>query len=291
MTILATSAKPAAETQNIAGLAAEAMTREVTLTPKPGLVDSLNNGAHCDMDIALFHASIAAVAPWFPLFYARGYATAGAPASRTLQAIRPTGLACEQAMFSATGGVNTHKGGIFSLGLLCAAAGRLAKSDKRLSQESLCFEIHTMCAGLVDGELKKGGRARTKGELIFHHHGLTGARGEAENGFATVRQYGLPQWNAALQRGLSEKEALLLMLLALMANNPDTNVVSRSGMRGLRYVQRYARRILKIRNLTGERLMRALAAMDRALIARNISPGGSADLLAVGWVLSHFPIR
>lgn len=289
MTTLAVNVKRAEQRQSIAWLAAEAMYREVKLTPKPGLVDGHNNGAHCDMDISLFMTSISAVAPWFPRFFAQGLATAHSPASRTLLAIRPTGLACEQEMFRATAGVNTHKGGIFSLGLLCAAAGRLVKNHQLLSQRSLCREIRAMCAGLVDNELNNSGQAKTKGEHIFQTLGLTGARGEAENGFNTVRQYGLPQWDKSLREGLSEQDALLKMLLALMAANPDTNVVSRSGLKGLKYVQRYAKRVLSIKNLSGEKLKKALINMDKALIAKNISPGGSADLLAVGWVLSHYP--
>lgn len=289
MTTLAVNVKRVEQVQSIAWLAAEAMYREVKLTPKPGLVDGDNNGAHHDMNITLFMASISAVAPWFPRFFAQGLATADSPAPKTLLAIRPTGLACEQAMFNATVGVNTHKGGIFSLGLLCAAAGRLVKSHQMLSQRNLCREIRAMCAGLVDHELRKTGHAKTKGEYLFQTLGLTGARGEAENGFNTVTSYGLPQWERALQEGLSEQDALLKMLLALMAANPDTNVVSRSGLKGLKYVQRYARRVLNIKNLSGEKLRKALVNMDKALIARNISPGGSADLLAVGWVLSHYP--
>lgn len=211
------------------------------------------------------------------------------PAPQTLLAIRPTGLACEQAMFNATEGVNTHKGGIFSLGLLCAAAGRLVKRNQMLSQRNLCEETRAMCAGLVSQELKRKGLAKTKGEHIFQRFGLSGARGEAENGFYTVRQFGLPQWQKARREGLSEQDALLRMLLALMAFNPDTNVVSRGGLSGLQYVQRYAQRVLNIEHLAGEKLRKALRHMDKALIDRNISPGGSADLLAVGWVLSHYP--
>ena len=114
MTIFAVNAERAEQRESIAWLAAEAMYREARLTPKPGLVDGENNGAHRDMNIALFMASIRAVSPWFPRFFAQGKATADLPAPQTLLAIRPTGLACEQAMFKATGGVNTHKGGIFS---------------------------------------------------------------------------------------------------------------------------------------------------------------------------------
>lgn len=277
--------------RSIAWLAAEAMYKEVKLTPKPGLVDSENSGAHSDMTLMHFMASLRAISPWFPRFYVQGITTAGLPAPRTLQAIRSTGLACEQAMFQATGGINTHKGGIFSLGLLCAAAGRLEAGRIRLSQQNLCREVRAMCKGLVDRELSRSRAARTKGEQIFQVFGLTGARGEAETGFETVRRYGLPQWEKALGEGRSEEEALLTMLLALMAANPDTNLVSRGGLDGLRYAQRYAARLTKIENLSGSRLSQALTKMNAAFIKKDLSPGGSADLLAVGWVLSHYPTR
>lgn len=288
MTISAVSIKSERD-RNIAWLAAEAMLREVKLTPKPGLVDRENSGAHCDMAIMHFMASLRAISPWFPRFYDQGFATAGLSAPQTLLAIRPTGLACEQVMFKATGGVNTHKGGIFSLGLLCAAAGRLDKENIRLSQETLCQEVRAMCAGLVDRELIRNSQIKTKGEQLFQAYGFTGARGEAEKGFETVRQCGLPQWHKALREGESEEEALLKMLLALMAANADTNLISRGGLSGLKYVQRYAARLMKIKNLSGDALRRALKNMDNVLIKKNLSPGGSADLLAVGWLLSHYP--
>lgn len=272
-----------------AALAVGAMYREIRLTPKPGLVDRANNGAHQDMNYSLFMASIAAIAPWFSLFFNAGRETARLCGEQTLAAIRPTGLACEQAMFNATGGVNTHKGGIFSLGLLCAAAGRLTQRRGALTQRSLCHEVRLMCAGIVAHELKSTGVAKTKGERLFQTFGFTGARGEAANGFTTVRQFGLPALENALRQGASENEALLRMLLALIAANPDTNLVSRGGIKGLNYAQRYARRLLAIRNLPVGKLHHALGRMDAAFIARNLSPGGSADLLAVGWLLSQFP--
>ncbi|WP_368541872.1 triphosphoribosyl-dephospho-CoA synthase CitG [Enterobacter soli] len=275
--------------RSVAELAAEAMHREIALTPKPGLVDRANNGAHRDMNVALFIASIAAIAPWFSLFFKAGRETASLEGPQTLRALRPLGLACEQAMFAATGGVNTHKGGIFSLGLLCAAAGRLTQRNEPLTQRGLCEETRAMCRGIVEQELKKSGVAKTKGEQLFQTLGFTGARGEAASGFITVRAYGLPLLEKSLRQGASEREALLRMLLGLMAENPDTNLISRGGVRGLNYVRRYARRVLKIKNLNSETLENALTRMDAELILRNLSPGGSADLLAVGWLLSQFP--
>lgn len=264
--LLATNPQPC----DVPGLAEEALWQELALTPKPGLVDKLNNGAHRDMDHALFARSIAAITPWFARFAELGHTHADKPAAEQIRIIRPMGIACEQAMYAATCGVNTHKGGIFALGLLCFAAGRV----KHATAESLCNEVSHLCRGLVRELAARSGQA-TAGERQFQQYGLTGARGEAESGFATVRA-ALAQWNG---------HALHDLLLRLMAMNQDSNLVSRGGMEGLRYVQGYARALLT-RGWDRD----ALIQMDNALIERNLSPGGSADLLSVGWVLAKLPL-
>jgi triphosphoribosyl-dephospho-CoA synthase len=114
MTISAIRNEPWVEGLNVAELAAEAMYREVILTPKPGLVDRHNNGSHTDMNMKLFMSSIAAIAPWFALFVSKGMQTARQEPEQTLRAIRPIGLACEQAMFRATGGSTPTRGNIFA---------------------------------------------------------------------------------------------------------------------------------------------------------------------------------
>ena len=248
-------------------LAEEALWQELELTPKPGLVDRLNNGAHHDMDHALFARSITAITPWFSRFTRLGSDCADQPPGEQLRLLRPMGMACEQAMYAATGGVNTHKGGIFSLGLLCFAAGRV----REVTASSLCSEVGILCRGLVARELAGRSAAVTAGERQFQQLGLTGARGEAESGFATVRRV-LPLWNG---RQLHD------LLLRLMAVNPDSNLVSRGGIHGLRYVQSYAQTLL-----ANGWDRRRLLEMDRALIRRHLSPGGSADLLSVAWVLA-----
>ncbi|ELY2781722.1 triphosphoribosyl-dephospho-CoA synthase CitG [Cronobacter turicensis] len=274
----ATDPRPA-RLPDVPSLAVAALYAELNLTPKPGLVDRANSGAHRDMDHALFVASIGAIAPWLRVFYQQGAQDAGLGESEILRRLRPAGLACEQAMFSATGGVNTHKGSIFSLGLLCAAAGRLAAQGEPLTQTTLCMTVSALTRGLVARELAHGRRAATAGERLYRQFGLTGARGEVESGFATVRRHVLPFWQHAQgERGLQQA------LLRLMAVNPDTNLASRGGLAGLRYVQEYASNLLA-RGWDDE----ALREMDRALIARNLSPGGSADLLAVSWLLAALP--
>lgn len=256
-------------------LATLALEEELALTPKPGLVDRANSGAHSDMDHVLFTRSIAAIAPWFRVFEELGEEYANRPASEQLRLLRPAGIACEQAMFTATGGVNTHKGGIFSLGLLCAATGRLQGQGRALSVDSLCEEVGLICHGLVDKELASRCGMATAGERQYHLLGLTGARGEAESGFATIRRHVLPGWYTA-----SGERRLQQALLQLMAVNPDSNLVSRGGMAGLRYVQAYAQNLLDDGWESED-----LVEMDKQLISRRLSPGGSADLLAVSWVL------
>ncbi|MEQ9924436.1 triphosphoribosyl-dephospho-CoA synthase CitG [Pectobacterium brasiliense] len=261
-----------------------ALTMEVMLTPKPGLVDRANNGSHRDMDVALFQTSIQAISPWFRHFTDAGYQHANTPLAQLLSQVRPIGIACEQAMLSATKGVNTHKGGIFAFGLLCTAAGWLAGRGERVTQRSLCDSVAAMCRDLVRNELEACSGAATAGEHLYQRHGLTGARGEAASGFSTVCQHALPTLQQAIAAGADDETALLRTLLVLMAHNPDTNIVSRGGMDGLAFVQDYARRLLM-----GPLDRQALREMDDALIARNLSPGGSADLLALTWLLYQYP--
>jgi triphosphoribosyl-dephospho-CoA synthase len=190
-------------------------------------------------------------------------------------------------MFAATDGVNTHKGSVFSLGLLCAAAGRLHGRGAVIEREALCAEVARICAGLVERELAAPGVARTAGELLYRQHGLTGARGEAQSGFATARRHGVAPYLHARAQGMSDECALHEALLHLMAHNRDTNLVARGGMAGLSFVQDEARRLLEgLLPPPGVRVAQ-LVAFDQALIGRNLSPGGSADLLAVSWFLAH----
>ena len=257
-------------------LAATALRLEVNLTPKPGLVDMANNGSHSDMDHALFLRSIDAITPWFRVFEKAGFEHALKPASEQLRLLRPAGMACEQAMFEATDGVNTHKGGIFSLGLICFAAGRLRGLNRLVCAQSVCQQVAEICKALVARELASRTHATTAGEKQYQQFGLTGARGEAELGFPTIRQHVLPYWyQEAGERRFHHA------LLRLMAINPDSNLVSRGGIDGLCYVQDYAQTLLK----NGWNIAR-LQEMDKALISRNLSPGGSADLLAVSYVLA-----
>lgn len=276
--------------QFISNLARSCLLREINLTPKPGLVDRENCGAHTDMDYGLFIHSIDAISPFFERFFTCGERTCDASASETLDRLRTCGLACERAMFSATGGVNTHKGAIFSLALLCGAAGRLANTMPQSLGFGICNEVSTLCAGIVERDL---GNARhkinkTAGEKIYLRYGFAGARGEAESGFATVRKYSLPAYNSAILNGASKEDAALGALLSLMAHNEDTNVICRAGLSGLNFVQGKAADILNTFDSGNFPKFRSeLRDLDGAFVNRRISPGGSADLLSVTLFLAH----
>ncbi|MGY0569828.1 triphosphoribosyl-dephospho-CoA synthase CitG [Bradyrhizobium sp. RDM12] len=267
----------------------QALLTELMLTPKPGLVDRRNSGAHRDMNIDTFLASARAIAPWWSRFVALGYSSAHVSAGAALPLVRPTGVLCEQAMFRATSGVNTHKGAIFSLGLLCFSAGRLQARGTEVTRKRLCGEVAHICVGLVDRELNRTAPTQTAGERVFRRFGFAGARGEAASGFATVRTAALPVYDRVREDGLDEGTALLHVLLHLLAVNNDTNLISRGGLAGLDYVQAYARRLLRDGGVLAPGGVEKMALFDDALIAGHLSPGGTADLLGLTWFLAQFP--
>ena len=273
----------------VAEIAGRAVLTELLTTPKPGLVDRRNCGAHHDMDFRTFLASANAIAPWWRRFVEKGHATEQTPARALLPLVRSTGVPCEQAMFQETRGVNTHKGAIFSLGLLCVASGRLLAQGIALSRERMCAEVASMCAGLVERELDGQREPRTAGERVFRRYGLSGARGEAASGYALVREVALPVYDRLRREGVGDEVALLQVLLHLLAVNADTNLASRGGLAGIEYVRDYASRLLRDGGALAPDGKEKMAAFDDALIARHLSPGGTADLLGVAWFLEQFP--
>jgi len=273
----------------VAETAGRAVLTELLITPKPGLVDRRNCGAHHDMDFRTFISSANAIAPWWRRFVEKGHAGAQTPVRALLPLVRPTGVLCEQAMFQATRDINTHKGAIFSLGLLCFAAGRLLAQGIELTRERMCAQVASMCTGLVERELDGQREPRTAGERIFRSYGISGARGEAASGYALVRKVALPVYDLLRREGIRDEVALLQVLLHLLAINADTNVMSRGGLAGLEYVRDYARRLLRDGGALAPDGEEKMAAFDDALIARHLSPGGSADLLGVTFFLAQFP--
>lgn len=250
----------------IARCAQRALLYEALCTPKPGLVDRENSGAHRDMDAFSFASSAAAL---------HGYFEASARAGMNgaeLEILRFLGLQAEADMLQATGGVNTHKGAIFSLGILCCAAameGDLWENAARIAGDALRdFD------GLVPEQ------ARTGGERQYLEQGLTGVRGEAAAGFPTVKKIAVPALKRALAAGRSLNDAGLEALLELMAVVSDSNILRRRGMEIQAWVRDSARRLLDS-GWTQD----ALRSMNESFVRENISPGGCADLLAAAYFI------
>lgn len=282
-----TTALPATLFEAYGHLAWRAMLTEVNLSPKPGLVDRLNCGAHKDMSLTDFHRSALAIQAWLPRFIEFGACCAQLPAHEVLNGLRPLGMACEADMFRATAGVNTHKGSIFSLGLLCAAIGRLHQQNQCITPERICTIAATFCRGLTERELRNNNPQLTAGQRLYQQLGLTGARGEAEAGYPLVIRHALPHYRALLAKGRDPELALLDTLLLLISLNGDTNVASRGGAEGLRWIQQRASTLLRSGGIRSSRDIDALQQFDQQCIERNLSPGGSADLLIVTWFLAQ----
>ena len=260
--------------------ALRAMLYEVSVTPKPGLVDRGNCGAHQDMDFFTFVDSAAAIAPYFGELCRLGFRSPeGGP--RFCGGLRTVGMDAEAAMYRATGGVNTHKGLIFSLGLLAAAAGqrfRLAMegTEKALTAEALCEQEKALAREFLPG-LKRP--PDTHGHAVCGRYQAEGARGEALSGFQSVLRAVLPHLR---RRSGTLEQRGLWALVELMATVADTNVLYRGGAPALRELAQQAAVLLE---LPPEKLEETLSGWDAELSARGISPGGCADLLAVGFFL------
>ena len=265
-----------------ASLCGRALLYEVNTTPKPGLVDRENSGSHRDMDIFTFAASTAALLPYFARCAEIGFDTAARPAEETFLAIRPEGRLAEGVMLEATGGVNTHKGAIFSLGILSAAAGRVGRVGA-VPAKRLLDEARRMCAGLSGRDFAglTEENAKTAGQRLYLRYGLTGVRGEAERGFP-LAETGLSVLRAGLDAGLSVNDAGCAALLSILAEGTDTNAVHRSSLARAREVSAEADAIRRAEPFPSRE---RLAAFDRELTRENISPGGSADLLAITYFL------
>ncbi len=265
-----------------AQLACRSLLYEVCTTPKPGLVDLENSGSHLDMDIFTFMASVPALEFYFKQCVEIGQETADLPPTETLRRLRWPGKRAERAMKRATGGVNTHKGAIFSMGILCGALGRLPRAawGTPAAVLAMCRE---MAAGIAERELPAAA-GRTAGERLYRQYGITGARGQAEAGFPAVGEVGLPMLRAGLAQGLSLHEAGRAVLLALITVSNDTNLAARGGRAVQLEVVEQLSALLRETPFPDRAV---LTALDRSFIQAGLSPGGSADLLALTYFL-HF---
>ena len=272
------------DAETVAALAVRALLYEVAVTPKPGLVDREGNGSHHDMDFYSFLSSASALFPYFTDCFTIGRQTAAEPAPFTFSHLRVPGKLAEGQMLHATGGVNTHKGAIFTLGVICGALGRmphekwLSPADVLKQAADMTRDVEKELSGLTEES------AQTAGQRIYVHCGITGVRGQAAAGFPTVLHCGLPVLEDGLIQGKSKDEAGAAALLAILSCTTDTNMISRGGIHNEKEKRRQLSVLLE-QNRYPDR--ETLTVLDREYTAENLSPGGSADLLALCWLL-HF---
>lgn len=307
----------AGEPAAIAAYAERCLRLEIDTWPKPGLVSHVDSGSHDDMDADTFRHSAAAIQPYFAELAAAGARGAD------MQMLRRIGLRAEHAMLAATDGINTHRGAIFGLGLLCAAAGaraavrymangclvdRRAASGRTTSERTADRRIADRftveneplgaCAGTLGtmvarywGDAILGGPrpSDSHGECAGRRYGVGGARQEAAGGYASVYRIGVPALREAARYAPDDAEAVRVhACFALIAAVDDTNLLHRGGREGLAFAQRTARDFLDRGGVSAVDWRVRAAAAHRGFVARRLSPGGAADLLAMSLFVQAF---
>ena len=271
------------ECNAIALAAVRSLYDELSLYPKPGLVSLVDNGSHRDMDAGTFMRSLFALRRYFFRIAAAG--VAGAPFTE----LKQLGIAAERRMLAATGGVNTHRGAIFSLGLLCAAAGRCKALGLPSTPDAVRATLQREWGAALAAHADAGGASH--GLAMAARHGAGGAREEAALGLPSVFGVALPALlQAHAQTGCWER-ARIEALFALMAHASDTNVYYRGGAAGAALVRMLARRFIARGGVHRADWLRYATACHRIFTRRRLSPGGAADLLAAACLLHRLDLH
>lgn len=271
------------------------LTEEVRTTPKPGLVDCKDNGAHKDMDLHTFEISIETVTPYIVEMAKTGFLLEDG-LQKLFPRIRKIGVKAEAAMLEATGGINTHKGVLFSMGIIAAALGfyyRLHIAEKNFPETE---DIFLLSQKTVNGYLEKdfsdlsGREPKTHGEKLFIQYGIKGIRGEAMEGFPSLALVALPAMREAKKTQPDFNAVKLKVLLTLMSTVNDTNILARSNWMTLMRAKACSKIFLDRYPVINQRAVHKLEDMNSAFIRQNISPGGCADLLAIAIFLKNWKV-
>ncbi|NHJ31403.1 MAG: triphosphoribosyl-dephospho-CoA synthase CitG [Asgard group archaeon] len=267
----------------------KAILLEAICTPKPGLVDRNNTGAHKDMDISTYMISSACISHFMAIAAQVGIDHRG-DLDAMLPKIRSIGLSAEEEMFLSTNNINTQKGLIFSGMLIAAASGYISTRETgSLKANRILATVQGITKGIVQRELiqmDKNEKKISAGEFVFLDIGITGIRGEAENGF--------PNADAAFQviakaitSDIPMERGMIMALLFLMTRVDDTNILARHGSDTLTWVRSEANKLVLSEDAYSDSWLERVYELDNEFIEQNISPGGCADLLAVALML-HF---
>lgn len=269
----------------IPSLACKALWYEVSLTPKPGLVDRFDNGAHHDMNFYTFIDSIVALSPFFDQYYKAGLNhTDDLPALFSL--LRKIGFEAETNMLKATHQINTHKGANFSFALILGATGYYLKHHKVYyfspsDTEAILDIVSGMCKHLIEMDFShlETKDKLTHGEKLYLSKGITGIRGEAAAGYPMLRDCLMPFIRE--NKGLPFETLFLRALLMLMSQIEDINLIYRGGYDSWIQIKEETKTLID-KDLDDIALIDALSDYNKLLIKRYLSPGGAADVLSLG---------
>jgi len=259
--------------EKIGRLAIQALYREVALAPKPGLVSPTDSGSHTDMDFSTFVRSLQALRSYFPDIARLGTQTP------TYAQLQSCGIGAEQRMLQATKGINTHRGAIFNLGLLCAAAGVEVAHSGSCSAESVGQRVASLWGPAILASATTTNNSH--GSVVQRRYGSGGARAEAAAGFPSAIRIGLPAYRTALVQTKSPRLAAVQCFFSLMAELEDTNLLWRGGHHGLTFARKAAMTFIARGGVNAPDWEHQAQALHSAFVARRLSPGGSADLLGV----------
>ncbi|WP_207940455.1 triphosphoribosyl-dephospho-CoA synthase CitG [Enterococcus sp. DIV2402] len=270
--------------QQIAGIAIKALLYEVSLSPKPGLVDRFSNGAHQDMDFFTFIDSIQSLAPFFNEYVLIGYRHNDVLPS-LFSKLRTVGIQAEKSMLAATNQVNTHKGANFSFAVLLGATGfylqnhQLPLTEK--DSKNILMIVTEMTKDLIQKDFTDLHQKRvlSYGEKLYLEKKITGIRGEVSKGFPTLSTLLLP----FLRRPTKESKNITLLrgLILLMSTVEDGNILHRGGFDAWRQVQKESQQLFEM-ELDADDFLKTLQDYDKKMTQKNLSPGGAADLLGLG---------
>ena len=263
--------------REIARLAVGSLYTELCLYPKPGLVSLVDSGSHSDMNAATFMRSLFSLRHYF-----RNICLAGLGDAPFAQ-LKHLGIAAEKAMLKATRGINTHRGAIFSLGLLCAAAGRARAQGTPMTPAALRATMLIRWGeelAMHASAPPTPAATTSNGLRVAAQYAASGAREEGALGLPSVFEIGVPALQASRARGATMTMARIDALFALMAHICDSNVYHRAGPKGAQTVREHARRFIEAGGTANADWLGTALASHQVFVQRRLSPGGAADLLA-----------
>lgn len=269
--------------QAIGRAATLALHDELKLAPKPGLVSFMDSGSHSDMDAHTFMRSLFALRHYFVRMAQLGLQHA------PFEQLQACGRAAETRMLHATSGVNTHRGAIFMLGLLCASAGACLP-DRRLDAAAVRAALHHHWGEALRRKALQA--SSLPGGVASRRHGLRGAAQEGALAFPAVFELGWPAWRDAQRRLATAgplkrpaqvdywRQVPLQTFFSIMADLDDSNLAHRGGLEGLHFARRAAAAYLAQGGAFTDGGNERAWVLHRAFVRRRLSPGGAADTLS-----------